>query len=126
GLRGEWGGAASLTFEHAPHGTRGLFSAWPQTGVPLGLLLSTLAVNLACLPGDYALQGWTCRIPFLASIVLVVIGLLIRLNVQEPPSFRNMVATDNRAKTPMLEVLRDYPKQIILGVGARFSESITF
>ncbi|HLR27291.1 MAG TPA: MFS transporter, partial [Ruania sp.] len=126
GLGGEWGGAAILTFEHAPHGKRGWFSAWPQTGVPLGLLLSTLAVNLASLPGDDALQGWTWRIPFLASIVLVIIGLLVRLNVQEPPSFRDMVATDNRAKTPMLEVLRDYPKQIILGVGARFSESITF
>jgi len=126
GLGGEWGGAAILTFEHAPHGKRGLFSAWPQTGVPLGLLLSTLAVNLASLPGDDALQGWTWRIPFLASIVLVIIGLLVRLNVHEPPSFRDMVATDNRAKAPMLEVLRKYPKQIILGVGARFSESITF
>ncbi|WP_147918056.1 MFS transporter [Ruania zhangjianzhongii] len=126
GLGGEWGGAAVLTFEHAPRGKRGLFSSWPQTGVPLGLLLSTLAVNLVSLPGDEALQSWTWRIPFLASILLVVVGLLVRLKVQEPQSFRDMVATDTRAKVPMFEVLRNYPKQIILGIGARFSESITF
>lgn len=126
GLGGEWGGAAILTFEHAPRGKRGMFSAWPQTGVPLGLLLSTLAVNLVSIPGDEALIEWTWRIPFLASIVLVVVGLVVRLQVSEPQAFKDMVKTGDRVKVPVFEVLRHYPKQVLVGIGARFSESITF
>lgn len=126
GLGGEWGGAAILTFEHAPRGKRGLFSSWPQTGVPLGLLLSTLAVNLASIPGDEALVGWTWRIPFLASIVLVVVGLIVRLKVEEPKAFTDVVKSGERVKVPVFEVIRYYPKQILVGIGARFSESITF
>lgn len=126
GLGGEWGGAAVLTFEHAPNRRRGFFTAWPQTGVPLGLLLSTLAVNLASQAGDDVLTEWAWRVPFLASIVLVVVALVVRLNVMEPPSFTKMVETDDRAKTPIWEVIRYYPKQVVIGIGARFSESITF
>lgn len=126
GLGGEWGGAAILTFEHAPRGKRGLFSSWPQTGVPLGLLLSTLAVNLASAGGDRVLLDWAWRVPFLASIVLVVVGLVVRLQVSEPQAFQDMVATDDRVKVPVFEVIRKYPRQILVGIGARFSESITF
>ncbi|SDT41998.1 MFS transporter [Microlunatus soli] len=126
GLGGEWGGAAILTFEHAPAGRRGRMSSWPQTGVPLGLLLSTVAVNLVSLGGDGALVAWTWRIPFLFSAVLVLLGLFLRLRVAEPASFSALVATDQRARVPLLDVLRYYPKQILIGAGARFSESITF
>jgi MFS transporter, MHS family, shikimate and dehydroshikimate transport protein len=126
GLGGEWGGAAILTFEHAPRGKRGLFSSWPQTGVPIGLLLSTVAVTLASLPGDDALVSWTWRIPFLASIVLVAVGLLVRLKVEEPQAFKDLKETGEEAKVPMFEVLRHYPKQLLIGFGARFSESVTF
>lgn len=126
GLGGEWGGAALLTFEHAPRGKRGLFSAWPQTGVPIGLLLSTVAVNLASIPGDEALVAWTWRIPFLASIVLVVVGLIVRLRVSEPPAFKDVVAAGETVKVPAFEVIRHYPRQLLIGFGARFSESITF
>ena len=126
GLGGEWGGAAIMTFEHAPNGRRGLFSSWPQTGVPIGLLLSTLMVNLVSLPGQEALIAWTWRIQFLASAVLVAVGLFVRLRVSEPPAFQDMVETGDRAKVPALEVIRRYPKQLVLGIGARLSESITF
>ncbi|WP_197430064.1 MFS transporter [Auraticoccus cholistanensis] len=126
GLGGEWGGAAVLTFEHAPRGRRGYFSSWPQTGVPIGLLLSTLAVNLVSLPGDEALVAWTWRLPFLASAILVVVGLFVRLKVEEPPAFQAMVKTEDRVAVPMLEVFRRYPKQLLIGTGARLSESITF
>lgn len=126
GLGGEWGGAAILTFEHAPRGKRGLFSSWPQTGVPLGLLLSTVAVNLVSIPGQEALVEWTWRIPFLASIVLVIVGLMVRLKVEEPQAFKDMVATGETVKAPVLEVIRHYPKQLLIGFGARVSESITF
>ena len=126
GLGGEWGGAAILTFEHAPNGKRGWMSSWPQTGVPLGLLLSTLAVNLVSLGGDQVLNAWSWRIPFLFSAVLVIIGLVLRLRVSEPASFTALLKTDRRARVPLLEVVRRYPKQILIGAGARFSESITF
>ncbi|GAA3888967.1 MFS transporter [Leifsonia kafniensis] len=126
GLGGEWGGAAILTFEHAPIKRRGLFSSWPQTGVPIGLLLSTVAVNLASLGGDEALIAWAWRVPFLFSAVLVAVGLFVRLRVTEPPAFTAMLAADKRSKVPALEVFQKYPKQLILGIGARFSESITF
>jgi metabolite-proton symporter len=126
GLGGEWGGAAILTFEHAPRGKRGWFSSWPQTGVPLGLLLSTIAVNLASIGGDEVLVAWAWRVPFLFSAVLVAIGLFVRLRVAEPESFKALVKTDQRARVPLLEVFRKHPKQVLLGVGARLSESITF
>lgn len=126
GLGGEWGGAASLTFEHATAGRRGLFTSWPQNGVPLGLLLSTLAVNLATIPGPDALVSGTWRLPFLASIVLVVIALVVRLKISEPQAFQNVLDSDTRAKVPAIEVIRKYPKQVLIGAGARFSESITF
>ena len=126
GLGGEWGGAAILTFEHAPRGKRGLFSSWPQTGVPIGLLLSTAAVALVSIPGDQALVDWTWRIPFIASVALVVVGLVVRLKVEEPQAFKDLKETRNEAKVPMFEVFRHYPKQLLIGFGARFSESITF
>lgn len=126
GLGGEWGGAAILTFEHAPAGQRGRMSSWPQTGVPLGLLLSTIAVDLVSAGGDGPLQAWAWRIPFLFSAILVGLGLFLRLRVTEPASFTALMQTDQRAKVPLLEVIRHYPKQILIGAGARFSESITF
>lgn len=126
GLGGEWGGAAILTFEHAPKGKRGLFSSWPQTGVPIGLLISTLAVNLASAGGDEALVAWAWRIPFLASILLVVVGLVVRLQVTEPQAFKDLEATGEKSKVPMFEVIRHYPKQLLIGMGARISESVTF
>lgn len=125
GLGGEWGGAAILTFEHAPAGRRGRMSSWPQTGVPLGLLLSTIAVDLASAGGDGPLEAWAWRIPFLFSAVLVGIGLFLRLRVAEPASFTAVVATDQRVRVPLLDVVRRFP-QILIGAGARFSESITF
>jgi MFS transporter, MHS family, shikimate and dehydroshikimate transport protein len=126
GLGGEWGGAAILTFEHAPNGKRGWISSWPQTGVPLGLLLSTVAVTIASLGGNDVLVAWAWRIPFLASAVLVFVGLFLRLRVTEPPSFRAVIEQNKKSRLPIADVFRRYPKQVLIGVGARFSESITF
>ncbi|WP_299441932.1 MFS transporter [uncultured Phycicoccus sp.] len=126
GLGGEWGGAILLCAEHAPHGRRGWYSSWPQLGVPLGLLLSVLAVNAVGLLGDEALASGGWRIPFLASIVLVGLGLFIRLRISEPPAFAKLRETGNRSKIPMVEVLRRHPGQVIRGMGARMSESVTF
>ena len=126
GLGGEWGGAVLLCVEHAPKRRRGWFSSWPQLGVPIGLLLSTGSVKALGLLGDEALVEYAWRIPFLASIVLVAIGLFIRLRIAEPPAFRELVEDDNRARVPLLEVVRRHPKVTLLAMGARISESVTF
>ena len=76
---------------------RGWYSSWPQLGVPIGLLLSTGAVKALGLLGEDALLAGAWRIPFLASIVLVAIGLFIRLRIAEPPAFRELVDHDARA-----------------------------
>ncbi|MCH1865060.1 MFS transporter [Nocardioides sp. CFH 31398] len=126
GLGGEWGGAVLLCVEHAPDHQRGWFSAWPQLGVPIGLLLSTLSVRGLGFLGDEALVQWAWRIPFLASIVLVGIGLFIRLRIDEPPAFKKVVREDERAGIPAFEALVKHPKATFLGMGARMSESVTF
>ena len=110
GLGGEWGGAVPLCVEHAPEERRGWYSSWPQLGVPIGLLLSTGAVKGLGLLGDDALVAGAWRIPFLASIVLVAVGLFIRLRIAEPPAFKELVEHDARARIPLLEVVRRHPK----------------
>ncbi|MGZ4472261.1 MAG: MFS transporter [Nocardioidaceae bacterium] len=126
GLGGEWGGAVLLCVEHAPSGKRGWYSSWPQLGVPIGLLLSTGAVKGLGLLGGDALANGAWRIPFLASIVLVAVGLFVRLRIAEPPAFRELVETGTRARVPLLEVLRRHPRTTLLAMGARISESVTF
>jgi MHS family shikimate/dehydroshikimate transporter-like MFS transporter len=126
GLGGEWGGAVLLCVEHAPQERRGWYSSWPQLGVPIGLLLSTGAVKALGPLGEDALLAGAWRIPFLASIVLVGIGLFIRLRIAEPPAFRDLVENDARARVPLLEVVRRHPKVTLLAMGARISESVTF
>lgn len=126
GLGGEWGGAAILTFEHAPARRRGLFSSWPQTGVPIGLLLATVAVNAASAFGDEALAAWAWRLPFLFSVVLVAVGFFVRLRVSEPPVFEKVIESDTRSKVPFIEVFRTYPKITLLAMGTRFCESLVF
>jgi metabolite-proton symporter len=126
GLGGEWGGAVLLCVEHAPDERRGWYSSWPQLGVPIGLLLSTGAVKALGSLGDDALLAGAWRIPFLASIVLVAVGLFIRLRIAEPPAFKELVEHDARARVPLLEVLRRHPRTTLLAMGARISESVTF
>jgi metabolite-proton symporter len=126
GLGGEWGGAVLLCVEHAPDERRGWYSSWPQLGVPIGLLLSTGAVKGLGLLGTDALIAGAWRIPFLASIVLVAIGLFIRLRIAEPPAFQDLVDSDARARVPLLEVVLRHPKVTLLAMGARISESVTF
>ena len=94
--------------------------------MPIGLLLSTGAVKALGSLGDDALLAGAWRIPFLASIVLVAVGLFIRLRIAEPPAFERVVEHDARARVPLLEVLRRHPRTTLLAMGARISESVTF
>jgi metabolite-proton symporter len=127
GVGGEWGGSVLLAMEWArTHGHRGLVASWPQFGVPCGLFLANLAVlAFSAWSGDqFAVWGW--RIPFLLSIVLVAIGLWIRLGILETPVFQQLLDDKRIEPAPILEVIKQQPKQIILSALLRMSEQAPF
>ncbi|MDA3624339.1 MFS transporter [Saccharopolyspora sp. WRP15-2] len=126
-LGGEFGGAVLLVAEHGPRRRRGFWTAWPQTGGPLGNLLAT--ASLAAVAGSttaaqYSAWGW--RIPFLASILLVVVGLWVRLQVAESPLFRAVTEQRREARAPVLEALRQYPREVFAAFAARVGENAAF
>jgi MFS transporter, MHS family, shikimate and dehydroshikimate transport protein len=126
GVGGQWGGAVLMTVEHAPAGKRGFYGSWPQIGVPAGLLTSTIVFSFfSKLPQDQFL-AWGWRVPFLLSIVLVGIGLLIRMKILETPSFEKIKQTHSVARQPVVEVLRKYPKQVLQAAGMRCAENGAF
>jgi len=105
---------------------RGLMASWPQIGVPIGLLLGTGAMTAIALSAEGAFKAWAWRIPFLASLVLVAIGLWVRLKVMETPLFGRLVSERAVAKIPVGEVIKRYPRQIVLGAFLRMSEQAPF
>ena len=126
GVGGEWGGAVLMAVEHAPPGQRGFYGSWPQIGVPAGLLTSTIVFSLFTrLPADQFL-AWGWRVPFLISVVLVAVGLLIRLRIMETPAFEKMKKNRTVVRQPILEVVRRYPKQVLQAAGARCAENGAF
>jgi metabolite-proton symporter len=127
GVGGEWGGAVLLALESGHGGRRGLLASWPQVGVPLGLLLSTGAMALCeRYLSTEQFFGWGWRLPFLASVLLIVIGLLIRSFVAETPLFAKLQAQKKTARAPLREVVQGHWKEILLGAGGRFSENAVF
>ena len=126
GVGGEWGGAVLMAVEHAPPGKRGFYGSWPQIGVPAGLVLSTAVFSVfASLPEPQFLS-WGWRVPFLMSIVLVGVGLLIRLRILETPAFSRVKDTRSESRMPIIEVLSRYPKEVLLAAGARVAENAGF
>jgi metabolite-proton symporter len=126
GVGGEWGGAVLMAVEHAPAGKRGFYGSWPQVGVPAGLLLSTAVFSwFAGLP-EAQFLAWGWRVPFLISILLVVVGLVIRVRIVESPAFARVKATHSEARRPIVEVLRRHPREVLLAIGARFAENGAF
>ena len=126
GVGGEWGGAVLMAVEHAPPGKRGFYGSWPQIGVPAGLVLSTFVFSIfARLPEDQFL-AWGWRVPFLVSALLVGVGLLIRVRIVETPSFAKVKESATEVRQPIIEVLRTYPKEVLLAMGARFAENGAF
>ncbi|MEV5753498.1 MFS transporter [Actinoallomurus sp. NPDC052308] len=123
---GEWSGSVLLSMEWGDQRRRGLMASWPQIGVPIGLILGTVAMSsLATASGD-AFKDWGWRIPFLFSLVLVGIGLWVRLRVMETPMFAKVVERQEVAKVPVLEVIRRHPKEIVLSALLRCSEQMPF
>jgi metabolite-proton symporter len=127
GLGGEWGGAVLMTLESGDPNRRGLNASWPQVGVPIGLLLANGVLSLmGAVTSDAAFLSWGWRIPFLLSGVLVVVGLWIRLTIAESPLFREVEQAHTKAAAPIVDVLRRYPKQVLLAVGARVGVDVAF
>ena len=123
---GEWSGSVLLSMEWGKQRRRGLMASWPQMGVPIGLLLGTGAMTAIALAFPDAFKAWAWRIPFLASLLLVAIGLWVRLKVLETPMFARLVEERTVAKVPVAEVIRRYPKQIALSALLRMSEQAPF
>lgn len=112
---GEWGGAMLMALEHAPKERRGFAASFANMGGPAGAVLATLAVSAVSTLPDEQFLAWGWRIPFIASIALVGIGLLIRLKVTESPLFLALEDKAEEKRLPILEVLTKYPKSVISG-----------
>ncbi|WP_158890552.1 MULTISPECIES: MFS transporter [unclassified Pseudomonas] len=120
GFGAEWGGAVLMACEHAPPHRRGFFGAVPQIGIPLGLLMA----NGAFLASGALFEGdWVWRAPFLASVVMVGVGMYIRMGVSESPEFEKMKAENKLVKQPALEVIRSDWRKILQIIGLRLAET---
>jgi MFS transporter, MHS family, shikimate and dehydroshikimate transport protein len=127
GVGGEWGGAVLMSVEHAPPGRRGFFGSWPQMGVPAGLLLSTSVFAIVQgMTSEAAFLSWGWRIPFLVSAVLVAVGLFIRLRIMESPAFERVKETKTEAPKPIVDVVRKYPREVLVAMGMRVAENGAF
>jgi len=127
GVGGEWGGSILISMEWARgHSNRGLIASWPQFGVPCGLFLANLAIlAFSAISGDQFLT-WGWRIPFALSIVLIGVGLWIRLGILETPVFKKLVSERKIERTPILEVIKKQPREILLSALARMAEQAPF
>ncbi|WP_226345881.1 MFS transporter [Agilicoccus flavus] len=115
----EWGGAILMTYEHAPWSAKGAYTGLVQAGFPVGLLLANLVFLASVhLPGD-----WAWRVPFLASAILVIVGLIIRSKVPESPVFEDVKASGDIVKNPIVEVVRNDWRNIVRGIGLRIAET---
>jgi metabolite-proton symporter len=127
GLGGEWGGAVLLATENAPPEKRGWYGMFPQLGAPVGLFVSILAfLTISNAFTEQQLFSWGWRIPFLASAVLVGIGLYIRLQLTETPAFKRSLEKNERVRVPFATVLVRQPWELLLGALAAFTTFVVF
>jgi metabolite-proton symporter len=129
---GEWGGAVLMAAEHGSDDRRGFWSSWPQAGVALGNLIATgVLFVLAAFQSEADFEAWGWRIPFLLSAVLVLIGLWVRLSIEESPVFKEAHAeiVEKKAEAshiPILEVFKNYPREVFCAMGMRLAENTSY
>lgn len=112
---GEWGGAALMSVEHAPRDRRGYFGAYPQIGVPCGMILATGVMYLVTSTmSQEAFLAWGWRVPFLSSVLLILVGYLIRRAVDESPVFKEMQLRKKESAAPLGELFKHNSKEVIL------------
>ncbi|CAB3710724.1 MFS transporter [Achromobacter pestifer] len=123
---GEWGGAVLMAVEHAPEGKKGFFGSLPQAGVAPGLILSSLAMGAVAAMPEQDMLAWGWRLPFLASVVLLLVGWFIRVKVAESPDFEQMREKGAKVEVPVAEVLKHHRRALLVVVGARLAEVTWF
>lgn len=127
GLGGEWGGAVLLATENAPPGKQAWYGMFPQLGAPIGFLCSTgvfllLTENLS----DAEFFAWGWRVPFIASALLVFVGLYVRLRLAETPAFQRAIENNERVRLPMLTVCTEHTRTLVLGTFAATATFVVF
>jgi MFS family permease len=126
-LGGEYGGAVLMTVEHSPVNQRGFYASWVQTGAQFGMIIANvLYLVLGSMLGDDAFLSWGWRIPFIGSVVLVIIGLVVRLRLEESPEFQALKDSSSISPAPLLEVLRRHMGPVLLIAGTALSFSVVF
>ncbi|GAA2741351.1 MFS transporter [Kitasatospora cinereorecta] len=130
-LGGEWGGAVLLVSEHGDPARRGFWASWPQGGAPAGNLLAAGVLSLLTgVQSDAAFLAWGWRVPFLLSALLVMVGLWIRLAVDESPLFKQALAAAEARRTdeqpPLVAVVRHHWRDVLIAMGARMAENISY
>ena len=126
-IGGEWSGSVLIAMEWGDQRKRGLLASFAQLGVPFGLVLGTGGMTLlSATLSPEAFTSWGWRVPFLFSLVLVAVGLVIRLKILETPMFAKVQRERKTARVPVIEVIRHHWREILLSAGLRFSEQMPF
>jgi MHS family shikimate/dehydroshikimate transporter-like MFS transporter len=115
---GEWGGAVLVVIEHAPRNKRGFLGGFPNGGVPLGLVVASGLLSLSAVVSGDEFLTWGWRVPFLFSVVMILIGLYVRTKIVETPEFTQLQRSGRAERVPVLQAIRRYPRQILLTAGA--------
>ena len=124
---GEWSGSVLLTMEWGDQKRRGLLGSFAQIGVPVGLVLGTGGMTLlSATMSEDAFDSWGWRIPFLASLILVAVGLVIRLRILETPMFAKVLEQGKTASAPVKDAIKHHWREILLSAGVRFAEQMPF
>jgi metabolite-proton symporter len=127
GLGGEWGGAVLLATENAPPGKRSWYGMFPQLGAPLGLFLSSgVFWILLHVMSQEQLLSWGWRIPFVASIILIAVGLWVRLSITETPAFQKAIDKEERVAVPVAELFRHHKRSLLLGTFVALATFVLF
>ncbi len=127
GLGGEWGGAVLLATENAPPGKRAWYGMFPQLGAPIGFWCSTgIFLLLSRSLSDREFLSWGWRVPFIASALLVCVGLYVRLRLEETPAFKRAMQNNQRVRLPMLTVCSEHPLELMLGTFAATATFVVF
>ncbi|OOG74029.1 MFS transporter [Sinorhizobium sp. A49] len=127
GLGGEWGGAVLLATENAPEGKRTWYAMFPQLGAPIGFILSAgTFLILGEVMTDEAFLAWGWRVPFIASILLVAVGLYVRLKITETPEFQKAIDKHERVQVPIAQIFRFHKRSLVLGTFVALATFVLF
>ncbi|WP_256831192.1 MFS transporter [Paenibacillus sp. Pae15] len=123
GIGGGWGGSVLLAVEYSSKKNRGFFGSIPQLGVPVGMLLGTVAISLLSNLPEEQFLSWGWRLPFILSAVLIIVGLWIRKGIEETPVFQEAKESGDIAKMPLVDTFRYHWKSVFITAGAKFVET---